>query len=184
MKKILTLIVIFVLLLIPFSPLKAQETNSTQYFDITLERDGQSAFGKGVTYTINITPKLDSPDTQITWDAPTSIEIKAKHSEFVELYRGQTYSYKAVVKPSRAGNYEISVSVIAWKNDINYTNSVSDIISFSDNLVTIPVDPGYTYGSIAKILIILLLCGIGTWGAIWGSKKGISALKQWLTPPN
>jgi hypothetical protein len=185
MKKFLLLLAI--ILLLPINTVLAQEsnlTNETQYFDITLERGEQSAFGKGVTYTVYVTPKMDSKRTQILWDAPTAIRINERHQEFVDMYEGQTYSFKAVVKTTLEGSYEVSVNLIAWQYDTNYTNSVSDIITFDENLVKVPVDPGYTTGSIAKILIIIILCIASVFGILWLSKKGFREFKKWITPPN
>jgi hypothetical protein len=189
MKKAVILTIFLTTLLLPTS-LFAQEdsednlTTTTQYFDITMQRASQSAFTKTVTYVIYVNPKIDSSRTQIIWDAPTSIEINPKHKEFVDMYRGQTYELKAKVKPKKSGTYEISVNLIAWQHDTNYTNSVSDLVTFNNNLVATPVDPSYTYTLIAKYLIIALITGLSIWGGIVFGKKGLKALKDWLTPPS
>lgn len=181
------IVLLLILLLLPLSIVEAQEgtlTNETQYFDITLERGEQSAFGKGVTYTVYVTPKMDSKRTQILWDAPTAISIREKHPEFVDMYEGETYSFRAVVKTSLKGSYEVSVNLIAWQYDTNYTNSVSDIITFDENFVTVPIDAAYTTGSIAKILLIILLSIGIVFGIVWVSKKVFNSFKKWITPPN
>jgi uncharacterized membrane protein len=187
MKKILICLSIFFFILLP-SSVFAQEDQSnlsttTQYFDITLVREGQSAFNKAVTYTVYVTPKIDSSRTQITWDAPVSIDINPKHKEFIDMYRDQTYSFKASIKAKREGSYEISVNLIAWQHDTNYTNSVSDIITFNSNLLAVPVGPSYTYSLIAKYLLIALVIVFIVWALYIYGKKGLKSFKDWLTPP-
>ena len=190
MKTINKVLTILTLSLGLLSPLKisAQEkstlSTTTQYFDLELVRDSQSPWNKGITYIIYVTPKIDSKRTQILWDAPTSIVIKPKHNDFQDLYRENTYSFKAQIFPSQSGNYQISVNLIAWQHDTNYTNSVSDIVTINSDLLAVPVDTAYTYGLIAKYLIITLVVGIGIWMFLFLGKKGIKSLKKWLTPPN
>jgi hypothetical protein len=188
MKKLLILLITTISLLSPtllFAQEEVEElTESTRYFDIKMVRGAQSAFNKAVTYTVYITPKIDSAKTQILWDAPTAIDIKPRHSEFVDMYRGQTYTIKAKVKAKREGKYEVSLNLIAWQHDTNYTNSVSDIITFNEDLLAIPIDPSYTYSLIAKYLIIALVLGIIIWLSIRYGKKGLILLKRWATPPN
>jgi hypothetical protein len=189
MKKIILITIAFVLTLLLPTAVVAQDeqgnnSTTTKYFNISVLREGQSALNKSVKYTIYVTPKIDSPETQILWDAPTAIDINPKHKEFVDMYRGETYSFIARVKASKAGTYEISVNLIAWQHDTNYTNSVSDIVTFNEDLLAIPIAPGYTYGQIAKYLIIALLIGGAAWGVIIYSKKGAKIFKRWITPPN
>lgn len=188
MKKIIILLIISLVLLSP-TLLFAQEeeaeaTRSTLYFDMKIVKGSQSAFNKAVTYTVFVTPKIDSPRTQVLWDAPTAIDIKPRHKEFIDMYRGQTYEIKAKVKAKREGKYEITVNLIAWQHDTNYTNSVSDIVTFNEDLLAVPIEPSYTYSLIAKYLIIALLLGITIWAAIVYGKKPFILFKRWLTPPN
>jgi hypothetical protein len=187
MKKLIISLTLIITLLFP-TIIFAQNNDSnlsttTNYFDIKLAREGQSGWNKAVTYKVYVTPKIDSKRTQIIWDAPTAITINPKHQEFVDMYQGQTYSFKATVQASRAGNYEISVNLIAWQHDTNYTNSVSDIITFNSDLLAVPIDPGYTYGVIAKYLVFAGVGALFIWGLIYFGKKGMKPLKEWLTPP-
>ncbi|MCD4756412.1 hypothetical protein K8R20_02245 [bacterium] len=188
MRKTFLILLVSLLILPSFlGNVYAQEdslTTNTKYFDISLECTGQSAWDKSVTYVITVIPKIDSPKTQILWDTPTLVGITPKHEEFVDLYMGQTYSFKAILKPEREGSFTLSVNLIAWQHDTNYTNSVSDVVTFDSNLVVQPVDPGYTFGNIAKILILTLLGGLGLWGLVILLKKSSKALVKWLTPPN
>ena len=190
MKKILIILIILISLLSP-NLVKAQEeeneenlSTTTKYFDISMERVRQSAWNKAVIYTIYVTPKLDSPKTQILWDASSAIDINPRHKEFVDLYQDETYTFNASVKSQKSGNYEISVNLIAWQYDTNYTNSVSDIVTFDANLLAQPVEPSYTYNLIAKYLIILLLFVAGIFGLVVYGKKSLKKLKAWLTPPD
>jgi hypothetical protein len=188
MKKFIITIALFLIALFPVVSYAQEEdentlNTTTQYFDIKLVRDGQSAWNKNVTYEIYVTPKIDSPKTQILWDAPTAVEITPRHKEFVDMYRGQTYSFKAKIKPLRAGSYEVTANLIAWQYDTNYTNSVSDIVTFNQNLIATPIDTSYTISLISKYLIIALGSGLVIWGLVVFGKKGVVALKKWLTPP-
>jgi hypothetical protein len=158
-------------------------TTNTQYFDIVMERLGQSAWNKAVTYEIYVTPKIDSQETQITWDSPKAIDISPKHSEFVDLYKDQTYTFRAKVKSNKAGKYEITANLIAWQHDTNYTSSVTDIVTFDSDLLVQPVDSSFTVSLIAKYLIITLLIGGAIFVAVIYLKKGLKKLKVWLTPP-
>ena len=158
-------------------------STNTIYFDIVMERLGQSAWNKAVTYEIYVTPKMDSQETQILWDSPTAIDITPSHDEFVDLYEGQTYTFRASVKSNKAGKYEITANLIAWQHDTNYTSSVTDIVTFDNNLLVQPVDTSYTVSLIAKYLIILLAIGGAIYVAVIYMKKGLKKLKVWLTPP-
>lgn len=158
-------------------------TIDTRYFEIELVREGQSAWNKAVTYMIYVTPKIDSKRTQIIWDTPTVIDVKPRHPEFVDLYKGETYSFKARIFSERAGTYEITVNIIAWQHDTNYTNSVSDIITFDDDLLAQPLDSGYTFGVIVKILVILSVIGLVIFLLVRFGRKGFVTFKHWLTPP-
>ena len=188
MKKMLIVLQILLILLIPSFKVFAQEEEvvtktSTQYFDLSITRGIQSAWNNSVVYTITITPKIDSEKTQILWDAPTALKITPRHNEFVNLMRDQSYTFKANVKPQRSGSYEVSVNVISWQHDVNYTNSVSDIITFDSNLHVTPQDQNYIYGVIVKYLVVAILIGLLGWAITIFSKKGIESLKKWLTPP-
>jgi hypothetical protein len=99
------------------------------------------------------------------------------------MYRGETYTLKAKIEATKPGSYEISVNLIAWQHDTNYTNSVNDIVTFNNDLLVVPREPNYIYSLIGKYLIIALIGGLAMWGAFVYGKKGIKALKKWLTPP-
>ncbi|KUK77059.1 MAG: seg [candidate division WS6 bacterium 34_10] len=188
MKKFFLLLLLSILIIYP-SYSFAQETESeeltpqVQYFDIEMQRLGQSAWNKDVTYEIYVTPRIDSPETQIIWDAPKAIDISPKHPEFVDLYKGQTYTFRAKVKSNKAGKYEITANLIAWQHDTNYTSSVTDIVTFDNDLLVQPVDSSYKVNLIIKYLIIFLLIGGATYIAVIYLKKGLEKLKVWLTPP-
>lgn len=186
MKKFSILLLLIFTLAFPAICLaqeKSENSTTTKYFDIELIRDGQSAWNKAVTYTVHVTPKIDSTRTQILWDAPFSVEINPRHKEFVDMYRGETYTFKANVKAKRPGSYEITVNLIAWQHDTNYTNSLSDIVTFDNDLLVVPRESNYIYSLIGKYLIIAVASGLTIWGIVVYGKNGIKALKKWLTPP-
>lgn len=156
---------------------------SSQYFDISLIRGGQSAFTGNVAYTIQITSHIDSPRTKIEWNLPTALRIIPKHSEYISMQKGRTYTLKASLKPLTSGVYTVTVSAISWQHNTNYTNSASDDVTFNGNLVLQPVTSSYTTGNILKFVLIFLVAGGAIWGVIWGVKKLAPRAKQWLTPP-
>lgn len=187
MKKIIMFLIIFTSLLTPYLA-HAQESDenlstNTKYFDIRMERGGQAAWDKAVTYIIYVTPKMDSERTQIIWEAPVAIDISPKHKEFVDLYQGQTYNFKAKIKANKPGNYEISVNLIAWEHDANYTNSVNDLITFDNRLLAVPLDSKYTLKVVGKYFIIFGSIGVLIWILVLKGKIWLIKLKHWLTPP-
>jgi hypothetical protein len=156
---------------------------SNMYFDLTLERRPQSAFTKNIPYILTITPHINSRRTQILWNIPQFLEVNTKHSEFVSLVEGETYTFKANIKPMRGGTYDFSVSVIAWQHDTNYTNTIGDRVQLNNNLVLQPVSQEYQIFNILKfVLIFLLFVGLCALVLI-GFSKISPKLKKWLTPP-
>jgi len=160
------------------------KTISNQYFDLTLERKNQTPFGKSVLYILTVTPHIDSAETQILWNTPSTLESNPRHKEFVALESGQTYTFKARIKPLRGGVFDFSVSVISWQHDTNYTNSISDNIVFNNNLVLQPVSTEYQLLNILRFFLIFLAFGGVIWLVIFIAKKYAPKAKKWLTPPD
>lgn len=158
-----------------------KSTNS--YFELELKRGVQNPLNKKIPLTLYITPKIDSPKTQILWNVPTTFSKDINHNEFVDLNRDQTYSYSIDVKPERTGSYGVSVSVISWQFDTNLTNTVSSTITLNKSLIVQPIDPEFTLISLILVLAFLLVSGIGTFLLVKVSKKLLVKLKIWLTPP-
>lgn len=196
MKKIPLLISIFILLVIPFSSIYAQETSTetqinenttkttNKYFDLTLTEGLQSPLDKSITYTLVIVPHIDSSKTQIIWDTSSTIKITPRHAEFVNLVQNQQYTYKATVKPTTSGTYNINVTVIAWQYDTNYTNTVNNSLTLSKGLVSLPITPEYTILVVIEILVFLGISALAIFGGIEIAKKYIKKTKVWLTPPS
>lgn len=157
-------------------------TATSKYFDLVLTRSAQLPFGKKVTYEIEITPHMDSNKTQIIWDLPSTIEVSPKHTEFVELKKEETGTYKATITPTREGTYVINVNVISWQYDTNYTNSIKDTVTFDQSLILQPVSTAYQVGNALKIFLILILSAGTIYIGYVLSKKGSKSLKKWLTP--
>lgn len=170
-------------------PVITEDTNQNSvkstnlFFELELVRGTQNPLNKNVPYTLYITPKIDSERTQIKWEVPSTIVAKPSHKEFVNLQKDQTYTYKANIEPQRGGTYEVTVNVIAWQYDVNYTNSVSSTITLSDGLTVQPVDSAYT----VTVLLIATIGLIALGGLIFliykSSGKIMKRLKLWLTPP-
>lgn len=156
---------------------------SNQYFDITLTRGTQSPINKAIPYTVEITPKINSPRTQILWDIPTVFTLNTKYNDFESLSSGQTYKFKASIKPDRSGLYNITVNVISWQHDTNKMNSVKDTIAISNGLTVYPTDTKYVVYLILFIIAIIL----GIIGFIFLIvkivQKFLGRIRKWLTPP-
>lgn len=157
--------------------------DTTKYFNLELIPHTQSPWNKSVTYTLKITPLIDSPKTQILWEVPSTLSVRTLHSEFVNLEKGLTYEFKGRIKPLRTGTYTFAVNVISWQTDVNYTNTVEQDISFNNNLVVNPVDPEYQFANIVMIIVYVVLLGAVGVGAYFGIKYGLKRLKIWFTPP-
>lgn len=200
MKKLFSLTLFLLLLLAtPISTIYAQEASTdtpietqvdekttratNRYFDLTLTEGLQSPLDKSITYTLVIVPHIDSSKTQILWDSSSTIKITPKHAEFVNLMQDQQYTYKATVKPTTSGTYNINATVIAWQYDTNYTNTVNNSITLSNGLVSLPVTPEYTLLVAIEILVFLGISGLAIWGGVTVSKKFTQKAKVWLTPP-
>ncbi len=208
MKKINILILILGALVLPFSSFAEEEvvidsitaeqestpiiiendeknsvTSKNQYFELELVRNSQNPLNKNIPYTLYITPKIDSDKTEILWEVPSTLIAKPSHKKFITLTKDQTYSFKANIKPQRQGTYDVAVNVIAWKHDVNFTNSVSSTITLSENLTIQPTDSTY----IITLLLIILIGIILTAGVAFAlykiSDKITKKIKIWLTPP-
>lgn len=157
--------------------------SSNMYFDLTLERRPQTPFGNFVPYILTVTSHIDSPRTQILWNMPTTLEARPRHNEFVSLKKDQTYTFRGRVRPLRDGTYDFSVSTISWQHDTNYTNSISDTVTFDRNLVLQPVSSHYQILNILKfVAIAIVFIGICILSVIV-VKKYTKKAKDWLTPP-
>ncbi|MGI6484359.1 MAG: hypothetical protein ACOX0R_01935 [Candidatus Dojkabacteria bacterium] len=161
-----------------------ENTMDTKYFDLELVRLQQTPFGKSVTYALYIKPLMDSPKTEILWSYPPTLDVRPKHARFIAMKEGETYTVKAVVKPENPGTYNLSVSVISWQHDTNYTNSTADSLTFDGNLIIQPVSSEYKIISILMTFGIVIIIGVLIFVIIKLSKKGAEKAKKWLTPPN
>lgn len=161
-----------------------EDEESNHFFDIRIKSGAQSAFSGKVTYTVEITPYLDSPKTQILWNAPVALEITPKHKEFLSMSKGVTYTVKAKIEPKRGGVYPITVSAISWQHDTNYTNSARDEITFDSGLKQQPVSQSYIVGNVMKVVLTLLVAGGAIFAVIKIVKKYSPKAKKWFTPPD
>lgn len=163
---------------------KEKTTISTnKYFELELIRGTQNPLTKSIPYTLYITPKIESEETQILWSVPSTLIAKPSHKEFQTLQKDQTYSFKVNVSPQREGSYEVTANIVSWQHDINYTNSVSSTVELSKNLVVQPVDSEYTLSILLLTFGGLILLGMGGFFAYKASDKLIKKMKNWLTPP-
>ena len=156
---------------------------SNDYFYLELTKNTQNPFNKKISFTINITPKIDSPKTQIIWSTPSVFTVEKEHSDFVSLSKGETYSYSAKLNPNKEGTYTLSVNVVSWQYNSNKSASVDYNMTINKSLILQPVDSTFI---ITLVLFILGVIG-GSALLIYISIKSIKKLaikaKIWLTPP-
>lgn len=164
-------------------PNETKITATNKYFDLVLIRKNQSGFNKAVPYELYITPHLDSPKTQIRWFVPSTLGVKPRHKEFLEMKEGQTYKVKADIFAKKGGTYEVAVNVISWQHDTNYMNGVNDSIVFDKSFVLQPVTTSYTLTSVLKYILILLAFILTVFTVVKLGKKYSKRIKLWLTPP-
>lgn len=188
MKKIFRIFLFILFLLLPSSSAFAQEEKliapqESKYFELSLVKITQSPFNRAIEYELTVKPLIDSPRTQILWEAPLSFKVNTKHEEFVDLEINQTYTFKANIKPTRSGTYDITASVVSWQYDTNYTNSVSDSVVINNSLLVEPVFSDYIVGLVIIIVISLFVLGAIIWLVVRLAKRGTIKVKRWLTPP-
>ena len=189
-NKLKVLFFLLTFLLIPsslFAQEKVLETEKTipvtKYFDLRLEHSPQSAFNKVVPFTLYVRPLMDTPRTEILWSSNEGLVLTPKHNRFIAMKEGETYELKGTAKAKSGGTFNISVSVISWQHDTNYTNSINETVNFDRNLVLQPVSTEYTTSLILMYVGILLVIGVGIFFIIKLAKKGSEKAKKWLTPP-
>lgn len=155
-----------------------------KYFDLTLTQDLQSPLDKSIVYTLTVVPHIDSSKVQMLWNSSTStINITPKTNGFVSMTAEQTYTYKATVKPTAKGTFTISVSVIAWQYDTNYTNNIQSTLVLNSQLVSQPIGTAYLILSIVEVLVIIGLIILIILAIKKFAKRYQKAAKDWLTPP-
>ncbi len=189
-KKLKVLLVLGTFLLLPFYAFAQEKVLDTEktlpvtrYFDLKLEHSPQSPFGKTVTFTLYVTPLIDSPKTEILWSSSEALTLTPKHNRFIAMEKGKTYTLKGTLKPKSGGIFNVGASVISWQHDTNYTNSVNETVNFDRDLILQPVSVEYTTSLVLMYIGILLIIGVGIFFIIKLAKKGSEKAKKWLTPP-
>lgn len=196
MKKILLLLSIIFLLSVSKSSaqiipeevpvidtkIETQE-NTEKYFNLELTKQSQNAINRSITYILTITPNIDSPKTQIVWDIPSTFKVSPKHSDFVNLSKDQTYTFKAVVYPKKEGTYDITANVTSWQTKGNFTNSTSSTVQLNSSLIVQPVDSGYMLGIIILVVSVIAISVLVIVVIKKSSSKILGRMKIWLTPP-
>lgn len=188
-KLLLSLLIIFLLTGVTFAQQKdtVNESNnnetSSQYFELNLIRGVQNPISKNIPFKVVITPRINSPKTQILWNVPTVFTVTKNHSDFVSLIKNQTYTYSALLKPNKEGSYNISVNIVSWQTDSNKSNSANTNITLSKSLVISPVDTMYIVYILVIVLLIAGICALVIYILSKGIKLVIKKAKVWFTPP-
>ena len=168
---------------------ESQDTDSSlsitnnDYFQLEIIRKAQSPFNKKIPFEIVITPKIDSPKTQIIWSTPSVFTVEKEHSEFVSLQKDNTYTYTAKLKPNKEGTYNISVNVVSWQFNSNKSASVEYNITINKSLAVQPKDSMYVVTLLLFVLGILGVSALAVYLIIKAIKVLIKKAKIWLTPP-
>lgn len=155
---------------------------NTKYFDIKLSLGTQSAWDNSIPLIIQLTPKIDSEKTEITFDAPIGLQVKSNYKKYFVGKNGNTYQLKGTIYPSKSGVYRIAVNAIAWQYNTNYTSSQTITIELDKNLQIVPQTQGYYIGVVIKYLVFILLAGGVIALIVIFGKKGLKKLKVWMTP--
>lgn len=159
-------------------------TSKNQYFDIEILKVKQNPLNKEILLKVYITSKIDSPHTQLIWDAPSSVEITPKHSKYTSLSTNQTSQFEAIIKPKKQGTFVLSFTALAWQHDINKSNSVNYKFTLNKSLVVQPPDSRYIFSlTLISLVVILLVSGV-IYGVVKGVRFLILKLKKWITPPS
>jgi hypothetical protein len=172
-----------VLLLAPISAYAVETVTSSEFFSIELFAGTQSPWSKRVPVTIKFRSNRDAEKTEISWDAPTGVQVIEKHPQFISVTKGEVYTYSALIAPQTSGTYNIAVNVTAWEVNTNYTSSSNITLKFDDALVADEDDPGYKTASLIKTISLGLLGIIVVVIAAFGVKLGFEKLREWLKPP-
>lgn len=156
---------------------------NNDYFQLELIRKAQNPFNKKIPFEIVITPKIDSPKTQIIWSTSSVFTVEKEHSEFVSLENGNTYTYSAKLKPNKEGTYNISVNVVSWQFNSNKSATVEYNITINKSLTVQPVDTMYIVTLLLFVLGILGVSALGIYIITKSIKVLVKKAKIWLTPP-
>lgn len=143
----------------------------------------QSALNKSVPIEVKFRTNFDTDNAEIVWDYPSQIELVTRHERFVEAKANETYVYRAIIRPQSEGTFSITANIVAWQYNTNYTGSASTSVTFTENLITDPISPSYTVMTIVKLLIILVLLGIGGFFGVRALKKFKTTFFKWFNPP-
>lgn len=155
---------------------------NTKYFDIKLSLGTQSAWNNSIPLIIQLTPKIDSEKTEITFDTPIGLQVTSNYKKYFVGKKGNTYELTGTIKPSKAGVYRIAVNAIAWQYNTNYTSSQTITLELDKNLKIVPQTQAYYVGVVIKYFVFALIAGgIVALIVVFG-KKGLKKLKVWMTP--
>jgi hypothetical protein len=165
-------------------PIQTTSITNFETFPVRIYTEAQSAWNKKVPVFVEFTATMDSDKVQIDWDAPSGVFVEPKYPQFFSVKSGQKYTYKALIKPEKGGTYNIGGNVIVWQYNTNYASPGSTVISFSDNLLTIPVASEYTVGVWIKwVIFILLIAVLGYIGYLYAIKSK-KKFDRWFNLPD
>lgn len=156
---------------------------NNDYFQLELIRKVQSPFNKKIPFEIKITPKIDSPKTQIIWNTQSVFTVEKDHPEFVSLLKDQTYTYSAKLIPNKEGTYNISVTVVSWQFNSNKSASVNYSITLSKSHLVQPIDTLYIVYNLLLVLGILGVSALVLYLIMKSIKTLVKRARIWLTPP-
>lgn len=190
MKYIVT---ILLTLLLPFTVLAQENPVTTttensaptfEYFTVKVTPDSQSPWNKKVEVFVEFVATINSDKVQIEWDVPSGIVLTPKYPSFFSVKAGETYRFKALITPKTSGTYNIAANVISWQYNTNYTSSGNTLITFGDDLLTVPLRPNYNVTVIIKwVVIVGSIATLGYIGVIYAIKSK-RKFDKWFNLPD
>jgi hypothetical protein len=183
MKKLIITILALVFFVNLYTFSFAQESVSANQITTESSLATQSVWNNKIPITVKFTTNFDSDNVEITWDAPSGIDVTSHQAKFLKVVAGQTYTYTGYITPTNPGNYSISSNVIAWQFNTNYTASSFVTLKLNDKLLVDPTPADYT-GMLILKYVIFVLGGAGILYLFFILFKKFSKIFiKWLRPP-
>jgi uncharacterized membrane protein (DUF485 family) len=187
MKYILT---ILLFLLFPFAtfaqdaPVTTTSSPTFEYFNVKVTPDSQSPWNKNVSVYVEFVATINSDKVQIDWDVPSGIVLTPKYPNFFSVKAGETYRFKAIITPKTSGTYNIAANVISWQYNTNYTSSGNALITFGEDLLTVPLTPNYSTTLIIQWVVIIGSVVLAGYVGVLYALKSKRKFDKWFNLPD
>lgn len=160
------------------------DTGSQPPFTVEIVVGTQSPWNQRVPVTVKVRPSVDTTRTNITWDAPIGVTINDKNSQkYMVVKKGEVYTTEITIDPIVSGTYTIAATATDWGYGANFASTESINITFDENLIVTPSDPGYSSAVIFRYIIIFFGFIVLGFVLLILGKLAIKKLKEFLKPP-